>query len=92
MNPLHPVIPVVIAVSVWMKSYRLEWSELLAYLRNYIRMGGCTRAEGRALRRRNLTTGWAAGIRHGRAQFDPASKLILAVKRKILGFGGRAPI
>jgi hypothetical protein len=34
---------------------------------------GCTRAEDRALRRRNLSADSAAGIRRVRAQLDPAS-------------------
>ena len=34
---------------------------------------GCTRAEGKALRRRNLSAGSAAGIRRDRAQLVPAS-------------------
>ena len=52
---------------------------------------GCTRAEGKALRRRNLSAGSAAGIRRGRAKLDPASKPILAVKRKISGVWGQNP-
>jgi hypothetical protein len=34
---------------------------------------GCTRAEGKALRRRNLSADSAAGIRRDRAQLDRAS-------------------
>ena len=34
---------------------------------------GCTRAEDKALRRRNLSAGSAAGIRRDRAQLVPAS-------------------
>ena len=52
---------------------------------------GCTRAEGKALRRRNLSADSAAGIRRGRAQLDPASSESRRQSAKSRGFGGRAP-
>jgi hypothetical protein len=53
---------------------------------------GCTRAEDRALRRRNLSAGSAAGIRRDRAQLVPASSNPGGKAQNLGGSGAAPPI